>query len=89
MPVMLVMGTNSLAVCFVSESRDRGSVTSLSSEFSLITEEAGGASSLTTDTVDMFSSQPQASSWSVSHTGLQSQGFISLLYHGLAEHWKV
>uniref|UniRef100_A0A671TJ38 Myotubularin related protein 14 n=1 Tax=Sparus aurata TaxID=8175 RepID=A0A671TJ38_SPAAU len=44
-------------------SRDRGSVTSLSSEFSLITEEAGGASSLTTDTVDMFSSQPQASSW--------------------------
>uniref|UniRef100_A0A671TL21 Myotubularin related protein 14 n=1 Tax=Sparus aurata TaxID=8175 RepID=A0A671TL21_SPAAU len=53
----------SLAVCFVSESRDRGSVTSLSSEFSLITEEAGGASSLTTDTVDMFSSQPQASSW--------------------------
>ncbi|XP_074527390.1 phosphatidylinositol-3,5-bisphosphate 3-phosphatase MTMR14 [Halichoeres trimaculatus] len=43
--------------------RDRGSVTSLSSEFSLITEEAGGASSLTNDTVDPFSSQPQASSW--------------------------
>uniref|UniRef100_A0A3B4U051 Myotubularin related protein 14 n=2 Tax=Seriola TaxID=8160 RepID=A0A3B4U051_SERDU len=44
-------------------SRDRGSVTSLSSEFSLITEEVGGASSLTTDSVDLFSSQPQASSW--------------------------
>ncbi|XP_034535784.1 myotubularin-related protein 14 [Notolabrus celidotus] len=41
--------------------KDRGSVTSLSSEFSLITEEAGGASSLTNDTVDLFSSQPQAS----------------------------
>ncbi|KAI3370490.1 hypothetical protein L3Q82_025251 [Scortum barcoo] len=45
------------------KSRDRGSVTSLSSEFSLITEEAGGASSLTNDTVDLFSSQPQATSW--------------------------
>lgn len=45
------------------KSRERGSVTSLSSEFSLITEEAGGASSLTHDTVDLFSSQPQASSW--------------------------
>ncbi|KAM9361814.1 phosphatidylinositol-3,5-bisphosphate 3-phosphatase MTMR14 [Symphorus nematophorus] len=45
------------------KSRDRGSVTSLSSEFSLITEEAGGASILTNDTVDLFSSQPQASSW--------------------------
>ncbi|XP_022600908.1 myotubularin-related protein 14 [Seriola lalandi dorsalis] len=45
------------------KSRDRGSVTSLSSEFSLITEEVGGASSLTTDSVDLFSSQPQASSW--------------------------
>ncbi|CAJ1051949.1 myotubularin-related protein 14 [Xyrichtys novacula] len=43
--------------------RDRGSVTSLSSEFSLITEEAGGASSLTNDTVDLFANQPQASSW--------------------------
>ncbi|XP_020495221.1 myotubularin-related protein 14 isoform X2 [Labrus bergylta] len=43
------------------KTRDRGSVTSLSSEFSLITEEAGGASSLTNDTVDLFSSQPQAS----------------------------
>uniref|UniRef100_A0A667WX00 Myotubularin related protein 14 n=1 Tax=Myripristis murdjan TaxID=586833 RepID=A0A667WX00_9TELE len=45
------------------ESRDRGSVTSLSSDFSLITEEVGGASSLTNDTVDPFSSQLQASSW--------------------------
>uniref|UniRef100_A0A3Q1EVM6 Myotubularin related protein 14 n=1 Tax=Acanthochromis polyacanthus TaxID=80966 RepID=A0A3Q1EVM6_9TELE len=44
-------------------SKDRGSVTSLGSDFSLITEEAGGASSLTNDTVDPFSSQPQASSW--------------------------
>ncbi|KAF3689368.1 Myotubularin-related protein 14 [Channa argus] len=43
--------------------RDRGSVTSLSSEFSLITEEVCGASSLTSDTVDLLSSQPQASSW--------------------------
>ncbi|XP_071756313.1 phosphatidylinositol-3,5-bisphosphate 3-phosphatase MTMR14 [Centroberyx gerrardi] len=45
------------------KSRDRGSVTSLSSDFSLITEEVGGASSLTNDAVDLFSSQPQASSW--------------------------
>ncbi|KAG7229483.1 hypothetical protein INR49_031904 [Caranx melampygus] len=45
------------------KSRDRGSVTSLSSEFSLITEEVGAASSLTNDNVDLFSSQPQASSW--------------------------
>uniref|UniRef100_A0AAQ6APH3 Myotubularin related protein 14 n=1 Tax=Amphiprion ocellaris TaxID=80972 RepID=A0AAQ6APH3_AMPOC len=52
-----------LAVRLVSESRDRGSVTSLSSDFSLITEEVGAASSLTNDTVDLFSSQPQASSW--------------------------
>ncbi|KAK2821001.1 hypothetical protein Q5P01_023960 [Channa striata] len=41
--------------------RDRGSVTSLSSDFSLITEEVGGASSLASDTVDLLSSQPQAS----------------------------
>ncbi|KAG7493332.1 myotubularin-related protein 14 [Solea senegalensis] len=44
-----------------TESRDRGSVTSLSSEFSLITEEVGG--SLNNDSVDLFSSQSQASSW--------------------------
>ncbi|XP_058487214.1 myotubularin-related protein 14 isoform X2 [Solea solea] len=43
------------------KSRDRGSVTSLSSEFSLITEEVGG--SLNNDSVDLFSSQSQASSW--------------------------
>ncbi|XP_028263077.1 myotubularin-related protein 14 [Parambassis ranga] len=45
------------------KSQDRGSVTSLSSEFSLITEEAGSTHSLTTDTVDLFFSQPQASGW--------------------------
>uniref|UniRef100_A0A665W489 Myotubularin related protein 14 n=1 Tax=Echeneis naucrates TaxID=173247 RepID=A0A665W489_ECHNA len=41
--------------------RDRGSVTSLSSEFSLITEEVG-SSSLNND-VDLLSTQTQASSW--------------------------
>uniref|UniRef100_A0A8C2WHL6 Myotubularin related protein 14 n=1 Tax=Cyclopterus lumpus TaxID=8103 RepID=A0A8C2WHL6_CYCLU len=48
------------------KSRDRGSVTSLSSDFSLITEEAGGSSSLTNDTVDLFSSptsSPQMVVW--------------------------
>uniref|UniRef100_A0A8C9ZJD9 Myotubularin related protein 14 n=1 Tax=Sander lucioperca TaxID=283035 RepID=A0A8C9ZJD9_SANLU len=55
--------SNSRAVCLLSEPKDRGSVTSLSSDFSLITEEAGAASSLTNDTVDLFPSQPQASSW--------------------------
>ncbi|XP_061893815.1 myotubularin-related protein 14 [Entelurus aequoreus] len=45
------------------KSRDRGSVTSLSSEFSLITEEAGVASSFTSDTVDLFTSQPPLSTW--------------------------
>ncbi|XP_067094041.1 myotubularin-related protein 14 isoform X1 [Osmerus mordax] len=46
------------------KSRDRGSVTSLSSDFSLITEDAGGgASSLTNDSMDLLSSQPLASSW--------------------------
>uniref|UniRef100_A0A3P9H0Q2 Myotubularin related protein 14 n=1 Tax=Oryzias latipes TaxID=8090 RepID=A0A3P9H0Q2_ORYLA len=44
-------------------SRDRGSVTSLSSDFSLITEEMGGASAPTADTLDPFSSQPQTSNW--------------------------
>ncbi|XP_040059243.1 phosphatidylinositol-3,5-bisphosphate 3-phosphatase MTMR14 isoform X1 [Gasterosteus aculeatus] len=43
--------------------RDRGSVTSLSSDFSLIAEETGAASSLTNDAADLFSSLPQASSW--------------------------
>ncbi|TNN79665.1 Myotubularin-related protein 14 [Liparis tanakae] len=51
------------AACLLTESRDRGSVTSLSSDFSLITEEAGGSSSLTNEPVDLFSSQPQASNW--------------------------
>uniref|UniRef100_A0A1A8CJP7 Myotubularin related protein 14 n=1 Tax=Nothobranchius kadleci TaxID=1051664 RepID=A0A1A8CJP7_NOTKA len=41
------------------QSRDRGSVSSLSSDFSLITEEADCAA----DPVDMFFNQPQASSW--------------------------
>uniref|UniRef100_G3PBN4 Myotubularin related protein 14 n=1 Tax=Gasterosteus aculeatus aculeatus TaxID=481459 RepID=G3PBN4_GASAC len=36
--------------------RDRGSVTSLSSDFSLIAEETGAASSLTNDAADLFSS---------------------------------
>ncbi|RVE72698.1 hypothetical protein OJAV_G00043550 [Oryzias javanicus] len=44
-------------------SRDRGSVTSLSSDFSLITEEMGGASAPIVDTLDPFSSQPQTSNW--------------------------
>uniref|UniRef100_A0A6Q2XF05 Myotubularin related protein 14 n=1 Tax=Esox lucius TaxID=8010 RepID=A0A6Q2XF05_ESOLU len=53
------------------KSRDRGSLTSLSSDFSLITEDAGGASSLTSETVDLFSGQrrgptssPQSVLWS-------------------------
>lgn len=45
------------------KSRDRGSVTSLNSDFSLITEEIASGSSLTNDTVDLSSSQPQASNW--------------------------
>lgn len=44
-------------------SRDRGSITSLSSDFSLITEEVAAASYPHADTGDLFSSQPQASSW--------------------------
>ncbi|XP_032405039.1 myotubularin-related protein 14 isoform X1 [Xiphophorus hellerii] len=43
-------------------SRDRGSITSLSSDFSLITEELAGASCPNADPVDLFSGQPQASS---------------------------
>ncbi|XP_057701581.1 myotubularin-related protein 14 [Corythoichthys intestinalis] len=45
------------------KSRDRGSVTSLSSDFMLITEEVGVTSSFTSDTVDTFYSQPSLSSW--------------------------
>ncbi|XP_071375364.1 phosphatidylinositol-3,5-bisphosphate 3-phosphatase MTMR14 isoform X6 [Centroberyx affinis] len=46
------------------KSRDRGSVTSLSSDFSLITEEAGAASSLTNDAVDLMPSRaPAAARW--------------------------
>ncbi|XP_045079668.1 myotubularin-related protein 14 isoform X1 [Coregonus clupeaformis] len=51
------------------KTRDRGSVTSLSSDFSLITEDAGGATCLTNDAVDLFSGQPLgASSWRKGHT---------------------
>lgn len=50
------------------KSRDRGSVTSLSSDFSLITEEIASGSSLTNDTVDLSSSQPQASNWRKGNT---------------------
>ncbi|KAM3842157.1 phosphatidylinositol-3,5-bisphosphate 3-phosphatase MTMR14-like [Diretmus argenteus] len=50
-------------LCQLKSRDSRGSVTSLSSDFSLITEEVIGASSLTNDAVDVFSSQPQASSW--------------------------
>ncbi|XP_038872347.1 myotubularin-related protein 14-like isoform X2 [Salvelinus namaycush] len=50
------------------KSRDRGSVTSLSSDFSLITEDVGGATCLTNDAVDLFSGQPlAASSWRKGH----------------------
>uniref|UniRef100_A0A665W482 Myotubularin related protein 14 n=1 Tax=Echeneis naucrates TaxID=173247 RepID=A0A665W482_ECHNA len=47
-------------IMFCAKLRDRGSVTSLSSEFSLITEEVG-SSSLNND-VDLLSTQTQASS---------------------------
>ncbi|CAB1315494.1 unnamed protein product [Coregonus sp. 'balchen'] len=53
----------------MKKQRDRGSVTSLSSDFSLITEDAGGATCLTNDAVDLFSGQPLgASSWRKGHT---------------------
>ncbi|CAF90391.1 unnamed protein product, partial [Tetraodon nigroviridis] len=55
------------------KSKDRGSVTSLSSEFSLITGEVGGASSLTNDSVDLFCGQPLTSSWSVAHINRQAR----------------
>ncbi|XP_077429196.1 phosphatidylinositol-3,5-bisphosphate 3-phosphatase MTMR14 isoform X2 [Vanacampus margaritifer] len=45
------------------KSRDRGSVTSLSSDFSLITEEVCVTSSFTSDTADLFYSQPSLSTW--------------------------
>uniref|UniRef100_A0A8C6UKF6 Myotubularin related protein 14 n=1 Tax=Neogobius melanostomus TaxID=47308 RepID=A0A8C6UKF6_9GOBI len=43
--------------------RDRGSVSSLSSEFSLITEELGGPSSVTSDNTDLFMNQPAQACW--------------------------
>ncbi|XP_061543566.1 myotubularin-related protein 14 isoform X1 [Phycodurus eques] len=45
------------------KSRDRGSVTSLSSDFSLITEEVGVTSGFMSDTLDFFSSQPPLPTW--------------------------
>ncbi|XP_013987625.1 myotubularin-related protein 14 isoform X2 [Salmo salar] len=56
-------------LCKLKSRESRGSVTSLSSDFSLITEDAGGASSLTNEAVDLFSGQPLgASSWRKGHT---------------------
>ncbi|MEQ2178487.1 hypothetical protein GOODEAATRI_014506, partial [Goodea atripinnis] len=52
-----------LLVLLFPGSRDRGSITSLSSDFSLITEEVAGASCPNADTMDLFSNQPQASNW--------------------------
>ncbi|KAL0977856.1 hypothetical protein UPYG_G00162230 [Umbra pygmaea] len=65
------------------KSRDRGSVTSLSSDFSLITEEAGVASSLTSETVDLFSGQPLgAASWRKGHTSSPQ----TVLWNNRADH---
>uniref|UniRef100_A0A674EVX3 Myotubularin related protein 14 n=1 Tax=Salmo trutta TaxID=8032 RepID=A0A674EVX3_SALTR len=47
--------TNVFRVIGAESRESRGSVTSLSSDFSLITEDAGGASSLTNEAVDLFS----------------------------------
>uniref|UniRef100_A0A674EVE6 Myotubularin related protein 14 n=1 Tax=Salmo trutta TaxID=8032 RepID=A0A674EVE6_SALTR len=61
--------TNVFRVIGAESRESRGSVTSLSSDFSLITEDAGGASSLTNEAVDLFSGQPLgASSWRKGHT---------------------
>ncbi|KAM8914815.1 phosphatidylinositol-3,5-bisphosphate 3-phosphatase MTMR14 isoform 2-T2 [Spinachia spinachia] len=65
--------------------RDRGSVTSLSSDFSLIAEESGGASSLTNDGVDLFSTLPQASSWRKGPTS-SPQMVVCNKQHPLDEH---
>uniref|UniRef100_A0A8C5GEH0 Myotubularin related protein 14 n=1 Tax=Gouania willdenowi TaxID=441366 RepID=A0A8C5GEH0_GOUWI len=62
-----VLGVTSI-FSFPSEVRDRGSETSLSSEFSLISEEVGGASILPNDSLEVFANQPQASSWRKSIT---------------------
>ncbi|CAL9704398.1 unnamed protein product [Knipowitschia caucasica] len=53
------------------KSRDRGSVTSLSSEFSLITEELGGPSSVNSDTTDLFMNQPTTATWYVDSSTVQ------------------
>ncbi|XP_069030008.1 phosphatidylinositol-3,5-bisphosphate 3-phosphatase MTMR14 isoform X3 [Embiotoca jacksoni] len=63
------------------KTRDRGSVTSLSSEFSLITEEVGGASSLTNDTVDLFTNQPQSSSWRKGTTSSPQMVILNKHHH--------
>uniref|UniRef100_A0A8C6WX52 Myotubularin related protein 14 n=1 Tax=Neogobius melanostomus TaxID=47308 RepID=A0A8C6WX52_9GOBI len=48
---------------------DRGSVSSLSSEFSLITEELGGPSSVTSDNTDLFMNQPAQACWAAPMKG--------------------
>lgn len=45
----------------LSEPRDRGSVTSLSSDFSLITEDTSAPSSLQAEATDPITTGPQAS----------------------------
>lgn len=45
----------------LSESRDRGSVTSLSSDFSLITEDTSAPSGLHAEATDLTTSGPQIS----------------------------
>ncbi len=46
---------------FLSEPRDRGSVTSLSSDFSLITEDTSAPSSLQAEATDLITTGPLAS----------------------------
>ncbi|KAK0143187.1 Myotubularin-related protein 14 [Merluccius polli] len=79
------------------KSRDRGSVTSLSSDFSLITEETGGGGGAgggtsANDVADLLPSQPQASSWKKGTTSSPQTVVWSkpphleeLLYHPLGE----
>ncbi|CAL8335663.1 unnamed protein product [Merluccius merluccius] len=79
------------------KSRDRGSVTSLSSDFSLITEEMGGGGGAgggtsANDVADLLPSHPQASSWKKGTTSSPQTVVWSkpphleeLLYHPLGE----
>ncbi len=46
---------------FFLEPRDRGSVTSLSSDFSLITEDTSAPSSIQAEATDLITTGPQAS----------------------------